>query len=48
MFRIDFTLCNPPFYKNNEEIEALKDNKVKAPNSVWNYTNHNRAILTFN
>ncbi|KXN70249.1 hypothetical protein CONCODRAFT_7221, partial [Conidiobolus coronatus NRRL 28638] len=37
---IDFTLCNPPFYKNNEEIENLKENKIKAPNSICTASNN--------
>lgn len=33
-FRFHFSMCNPPFYESNEEMEESAERKTSGPNAV--------------
>ena len=44
--RVDFTMCNPPFYSSKEEIDISKDVKESAPLSVRHLSRVRGSTLT--
>jgi 23S rRNA (adenine1618-N6)-methyltransferase len=36
--RLDFTMCNPPFYSSQDEMLASAEEKERPPFSVWSPT----------
>lgn len=44
--RVDFTMCNPPFYSSHEDVAASAEAKEFEPNAVCNSFFH-RLFLTF-
>ena len=34
--KLDFTMCNPPFYSNHEDVQRSAEGKEYGPNAVCN------------